>query len=81
MQAPAVRIRRRCDTSTKFDYNRFHLTPIGCTAATLDADDGGGEQAQGNGVAVPSRCAAPGNFPKAWRTANSLPKLSHADKS
>ena len=27
MQAPAVRIRRRCDTSTKFDYNRSHLTP------------------------------------------------------
>jgi hypothetical protein len=27
MQAPAVRIRRRCDTSTRFDYNRSHLTP------------------------------------------------------
>jgi hypothetical protein len=44
MQAPAVRIRRRCDTSTKFDYNRFHLTPIGCTAATFDAGDGDGKQ-------------------------------------
>jgi hypothetical protein len=27
MQAPAVRIRRRCDTSANFDYNQFHLTP------------------------------------------------------
>jgi hypothetical protein len=27
MQASAVRIRRRCDTRTKFDYNRSHLTP------------------------------------------------------
>jgi hypothetical protein len=24
--APAVRIRRRCDTSTNFDYNQLHLT-------------------------------------------------------
>jgi hypothetical protein len=27
MQAPAVRIRGRCDTSTNLDCNRFHLTP------------------------------------------------------
>lgn len=27
MQAPAVRIRGRCDTSTNFDCNQFHLTP------------------------------------------------------
>jgi hypothetical protein len=26
-KAPAVRIRRRCDTSTKFHYNHSHLTP------------------------------------------------------
>jgi hypothetical protein len=81
MHAPVVRIRRRCDTSTKFDYNRLHLTPIGCNAATFDDGDGDGKQAQSDGVAVPRRCAAPGNFPKAWRTADGLPKLSHADKS
>lgn len=35
MQAPAVRIRRSCDTRTKFDYNRSHITTIACTAAAV----------------------------------------------
>jgi hypothetical protein len=37
MQAPAVRIRRRCDTSTRFDYNRSHLTPSPALPTTFDA--------------------------------------------
>src|SRR5580700_6884474 len=39
MRAPAVRIRRRCDTSTKFDYNRSHLTPSPALPL-LDVDGG-----------------------------------------
>ena len=35
MQAPAVRIRRRCDTSTRFDYNRSHLTPSPGTSGQI----------------------------------------------
>ncbi len=34
MRAPAVRIRRRCDTSANFDYNRPHLNTITGGTAT-----------------------------------------------
>lgn len=62
MQAPAVRIRRRCDTSTRFDYNRSHLTlsPALPLLLTRRRRQAGLRRRSGRSLA----CAAPGNFLK-----------------
>jgi len=70
MQVPAVRIRRRCDTSTNFDYNRSHLTPSSAPAATLVAE------ADRNGVAGRLRAGLPRGIALA---ANDCPPAPDAD--
>jgi hypothetical protein len=40
--APAVRIRRRCDTYTNFDYNQSHLTPSQAPISQFEGNQFGG---------------------------------------
>jgi len=63
MQAPAVRIRRRCDTSTKFDYNRSHLTPSPALPLLLTRRRRQARSCYGvAGQPRPRRCGAPGGM-------------------